>query len=84
MSSHATIAQASRPRIRRSDARRAARGRTDHSSDGIARSKNYPEASQKSDRRYDRALPATRGKNERVLVTTLTKRTAEDLADYLI
>jgi excinuclease UvrABC helicase subunit UvrB len=45
---------------------------------------NRAEASQKSDRRYDRASPATRGKNERVLVTTLTKRTAEDLADYLI
>ena len=69
--------------IRCPHAGRAARRRADHPSDRIARSEDH---ARRLKNQIDETIELCRQrveKQERVLVTTLTKRTAEDLSDYL-
>ena len=71
-------------RIRCPHPGRTARRRANHSPDRIARSQDHDSSGLKN--QIDDTIELCRQrveKQERVLVTTLTKRTAEDLADYL-
>ena len=60
-------------------------GRADHPADRPGRPRGRRQADQGPDRRPDPRDPHPRpSKNERVLVTTLTKKMSEDLTDYLL
>ena len=67
--------QGRRPRERRG---------ADHPADRPGRPRGRGEADQGPDRRPDPRDPARVERNERVLVTTLTKKMSEDLTDYLL
>ena len=58
--------------------------RDDHSSDRPGRSRSRSAADAPSGRRLDGRDPLRADRNERVLVTTLTKKMAEDLTDFLL
>ena len=58
-------------------------GGADRAADGADGSEDHGQAVEGADRRFDRGGARTGGAKERMLVTTLTKRTAEELTDYL-
>ncbi len=60
------------------------RGRADHPADRPGRPRGGREADQGPDRRPAARDPGPGRAHERVLVTTLTKKMAEDLTDYLL
>ena len=59
------------------------RRRADRAADRPDRSEDHGQAAQGPDRRSDQEARKRADLKERVLVTTLTKRTAEELTDYL-
>ncbi len=73
-----------RRRATTSSTRCRRRRRADHPPDRPGRPRGGGEADQGPDRRPDPRDPAAREKQERVLVTTLTKKMSEDLTDYLL